>query len=165
MAKKKPQKKGGKSGEGKFAIKACPNCGGREFAWVGGNGRAIFDFTGVSSLSGLSNCKKCGRDVFPIEFDSEKSYRMFLKNLRERPAGEKLEAKQEAPESGGGIRIASGWVRLTFGLLTLFGFFALLYIVLVSGFAIFSLENLGPFLFLAGLACLFLYFYLRASEK
>ncbi len=165
MAKKKPQKKSENTEERKFAIKACPNCGGREFEWVGGNGRAVFDFTGVSSLSGLSNCKKCGRDVFPIEFDSEKSYRMFLKNLRERPAEEKREAKPEAPVEGWGIHIASGWVRLTFGLLTLFGLFELAYLLLILGFNVFTLGALPALLFVTGITLLFFYFYLRASEK
>jgi len=62
-------------------IKTCPNCGGTNFEWVGGGARAIFDFIGSTSLSGLLHCKKCGKDVLPIELDSEKSYKEFVKRL------------------------------------------------------------------------------------
>lgn len=61
---------------------ACSNCGSDKLEWVGGGVNAIFDFTGATTLSGLMHCASCGKNILPIEFDSEKARRAFVKSLK-----------------------------------------------------------------------------------
>ena len=61
-------------------IRACPICGNPDLKWVGGGAYLIHDFLGTTSLSGKFMCEKCGKEILPIEFDSEKNYLKFMKH-------------------------------------------------------------------------------------
>ncbi|MFA6035653.1 MAG: hypothetical protein WC759_01720 [Candidatus Micrarchaeia archaeon] len=62
----------------KELIRACPMCGNPDLKWVGGGGNSVYDFLGTTSLSGQFFCERCGKDILPIEFDSEKNYMKFM---------------------------------------------------------------------------------------
>jgi len=95
-------------------IQACPNCGSTNLEWVGGGANAVFDFSGASSLSGLSHCGNCGGNVLPIEFSSQKGYTEFAGSLKRKgtkcgaPATERM-AGQPAEA---GINLSRGYSGL-----------------------------------------------------
>jgi len=65
-----------------ISIKSCPRCGSlriRAFALREGG------VPGASEMSGLYYCDKCKKRVMPIEFDDEKEYKKFVKQLRKAP--------------------------------------------------------------------------------
>lgn len=147
---------------------ACPYCGSLEFEWVGGGARAVFDFTGASALSGLMHCKKCGKDVFPIEFESEAKYKEFAKSLEGKTAearrAEEMKAG-EKPVEARGVDMAGGYTRANAALATVFG-------VVVTAYALITVAASNSFdrnwhylLFLGGITGLCAYLYWRASKK
>jgi len=73
-------------------IRACPICGNPDLKWVGGGQNSVFDFLGTTSLSGQFFCERCGKEILPIEFDSEKNYTKFMV--------EKAKAKKQKKSTG-----------------------------------------------------------------
>ena len=127
-------------------IKACPICGSTDLGWVGGGANAIYDFTGASSLSGISHCGKCGNNVLPIEFKSEKNYKEFAESLKKegnkKAKPESMPMAKIQPKSEG-INLSQGYslaYAIIFAAMSLSAF--LLYIFggmaagLISGIAL-----------------------------
>ncbi len=93
----------------KPAVKACSNCGSAELEWIGGGANAVFDFTGASGLSGLLHCANCGRDVLPIEFQSEKARKKFAASLKKnKGTAPKIPEVKKKKAGGPGIDLAAG---------------------------------------------------------
>jgi len=78
----------------KELIRACPMCGNPDLKWVGGSEKAVFDYIGSTALSGEFFCERCGKNVLPIEFDSEKAYLKFMAEKKKAKSGKKAKPKK-----------------------------------------------------------------------
>lgn len=71
-------------------ITACPKCGSKNIS-MGTMGSGIT--FGITSWNEM--CKDCGYQGQPIVFDSEKKYKKFLVEVKQKPLDKKTELKEE----------------------------------------------------------------------
>ncbi|VVB66566.1 Uncharacterised protein [Candidatus Gugararchaeum adminiculabundum] len=67
-------------------IKACMVCASTNLDSLPGGADSFFTKSGFSTLSGMSHCRNCGETRVPLEFDSEESYKEFVKSKKNRRA-------------------------------------------------------------------------------
>lgn len=71
-------------------ITACPKCGSKNIS-MGTMGSGVT--FGITSWNEM--CKDCGYQGQPIVFDSEKKYKKFLVEVKQKPLDKKTELKEE----------------------------------------------------------------------
>jgi len=60
-------------------LKACSRCGSLEIRPPSLRDGGV---PGASEIAGVYCCRRCGKRMVPILFDSERSYRKFLRQIR-----------------------------------------------------------------------------------